>query len=126
MKKYLILALILILATSLIIGCAPARRVDPDNNNRMDENGNMIPDQNNTIPRNNATAPGDNGTVDEPYGINNNNNNNNNTNDEALSRRIAEIATDIDGVDNATVVITGDTAYVGIDMDKDLENNETN
>ena len=31
----------------------------------------------------------------------------------------------MDGVDNATVVVTGDTAYVGIDMDKDLENEDT-
>src|SRR5690554_5393506 len=122
MKKFLLVAFIVIVATGLVLGCAPARRVDPDNNNntRMDQDGNMLPDQNNTIPRNNTTAPNGNnnlgGTNNAPM----------DNNDEALSRRIAEIATDVDGVDNATVVVTGDTAYVGIDMDKDLENRETN
>ena len=54
-----------------------------------------------------------------------NNNDRISNNNEELSRRIAEIATDVDGVDNATVVVTGDTAYVGIDMNKDLENEDT-
>lgn len=118
MKRTLLVAIIFLLVSSLVLGCSPARRVDPDTNNgtRMDQNGNMVPDQNNRVPRD-PRMDEDNDRINNNDRIGNNN--------EELSRRIAEIATDVDGVDNATVVVTGDTAYVGIDMDKDLENEDT-
>lgn len=123
MKKYALLGIIFLLIIGLSIGCTPARRVDPDDNRDInDPQNNMLPNDQNNLDNQNNIVPRDNNTPN----MNNNNNNNNNDDDEAQSRRIADIATDVKGVENATVVITGETAYVGIDMDKDMENNETN
>ena len=121
MKKYVLLAIVFLLIIGLSVGCTPARRVEPeDNRGTNDPQNNMLPnDQNNLNNTQDNRVPLDNNTP------NMNNENNNNEYDETQSRRIADIAADVKGVKNATVVITGDTAYVGIDMDKDLENDET-
>jgi YhcN/YlaJ family sporulation lipoprotein len=122
MKKYALLGIIFLLIIGLTIGCTPARRVEPeDNRNINDPQNNMLPNNQNNLndPNNpNNVAPRNNNTP----GLNNADNNNN---DETRSREIADIASDVKGVDNATVVITGETAYVGIDIDKDMENEET-
>ncbi|MGV3488863.1 MAG: YhcN/YlaJ family sporulation lipoprotein [Tuberibacillus sp.] len=67
--------------------------------------------------------------------INNNNNNNNglrevkqsvnepnkNLSARDISKRLVRLATDVPGVNDATAVVAGDYAVVGIDVDKDLD-----
>lgn len=72
-----------------------------DPNNQIDR---TVP-KNNDLAKDNNNIPGD---------------------DTARARRVADIAADVKGVKNATVVVTGEMAYVGIDMDANMQGEETN
>ncbi len=52
--------------------------------------------------------------------------NNNRNNNVALARKIADRVEDIEGVNRAYVLISGDMAIVGVDMDSNLEGQVTN
>ena len=130
MKKLVLLGAIFLIIVSLM-GCTPARRVEPRDNTLNDpqqnnmlpgDQGNMVPNNN---PQNNFTDPNQNDTTIPRETTPNIDNQNTNTADQARNRKIAEIARNVDGVRSATVVTTGDTAYVGIDIDKNAENKET-
>lgn len=118
MKKYTLLSIIFLLIIGLVIGCAPARRVDPNDDNRRttEPRNNTIPNDPNNLNNQNIAVP------DNTAPLKNNNNNNN---DMTQNRKIANIAKNVKGVNSATVVISGNTAYIGIDMDKNMENNAT-
>lgn len=62
------------------------------------------------------------------YSMNRYNTNNNrlttNTNDQA--DKIANIASRVNGVNDATVVIAGRTAYVGLDLNDNVQSNQAN
>lgn len=101
-KKIILLFLSFALATALIFtGCTPARR--PNTNlNQNNGLGNTVGYQNK-------------GTN---LGTNNNMGNYRNTNNNTLSADRAATAVErIQGVRNATVVITGNAAYVGVVLD---------
>jgi YhcN/YlaJ family sporulation lipoprotein len=121
MKKAVLLGVIFLIIIGLTMGCTPARRVEPrDNTLRDPQQNNMVPNSPNNMPEvdpNNTNIPREN--------VPNMDNQNTNTADQAKNKRLAEIAKNVDGVRGATVVTTGETAYVGIDIDKNAENRET-
>ena len=78
----------------------------------------------NVVPMAQTICPVDPNNTNIPRKILPMDNQNTNTADQQ-NKRLAEIAKNVDGVRGATVVTTGETAYVGIDIDKNAENRET-
>lgn len=151
MKKNKIMLISLILAVVFAtIGCTAQpdnldrtqTRIGIDNNNnalrRNNRNGTDLNDNNmgnitddsigreDTMERNRLR----NNIVNNGLNNNNFNNNlntdmNNNGNNVELSRRIADRVEDIQGVNKAYVLISGNTAIVGVDMDNNAEGQVT-
>jgi len=151
LKKNKIMLISLILAVVFAtIGCTAQpdnldrtqTRIGIDNNNnalrRNNRNGTDLNDNNmgnitddsigreDTMERNRLR----NNIVNNGLNNNNFNNNlntdmNNNGNNVELSRRIADRVEDIQGVNKAYVLISGNTAIVGVDMDNNAEGQVT-
>jgi len=102
-----ILLLVVVLGLALLVSsCAPARRpMNPDTTPQRNE----ITRDN--LPGNNQ--PGNDLTRDRL------------TNVQAKAERIADACDDVPGVEDATVVISGNTCYVGLDVEGNLEKGET-
>ncbi len=128
-KKIILIFLSFILVTALIFtGCTPARRIydntNQDNNlNQNNGQGNNVNYREDGI--NYGTNYGTNvGTNSRTNGLTNNNLANNNmgnymnTNNNTLNAdKVATAVKQVKGVKNATVVVTGNTAYVGVSLD---------
>ncbi|MCR1899498.1 YhcN/YlaJ family sporulation lipoprotein [Irregularibacter muris] len=126
MKRVVLLSIIFLLVGSLIVGCAPARRVNPDNNVQNAPNNQRNANPDNMIPNNqDNVTPRDNTTVPNNTPRNNTTENNVSGDDTARARRVADVAKDVDGVRDATVVVNGNTAYVGIDINANIQDNAT-
>lgn len=127
-KKLALIVLAFAFAAAVIFtGCAPARR--PYSPGQYDNTGINTGFQGTNLDTDfgNYTKVGDelgirdwsNNYRTDMY--NNNLNNNANANNNTTTKRADNIARAIEqlqGVENATVVVTGNTAYVGIDMDE--------
>ncbi|MGB7606137.1 MAG: YhcN/YlaJ family sporulation lipoprotein [Lutisporaceae bacterium] len=114
-KKIILIFLSFVLVTALMFtGCTPARRPN-DNLNQNNGLGNTVGYQD----------------TGRNLGTNNNITNNNmgnyrNTNNNTLSAdKVATAVEQIQGVRNATVVVTGNTAYVGVDLDNNATTGTT-
>lgn len=103
----------------------PGERDITDNNQDNEQNIDIVPGEN----QNDDVDMDNNNNINN--GVNNDNNggnngNNGDNNEQEQAERLADIASDVEGVRDATVVITGDTAYVGIDIDSNTEDEQTN
>lgn len=105
------------------------RRDDLGLNDNMDMNNNLL-GREDTIERNRLrnNIANDNGLNNNNVnnnGVNNNgvNNNsmNNNGNNRKTAKKIADRIEEIQGIDDAYVLISGDTAIVGVDMDNEAQ-----
>ncbi|MGI6685940.1 MAG: YhcN/YlaJ family sporulation lipoprotein [Bacillota bacterium] len=115
MKRTSLFVLLLVLVVSmalLVSACAPAKRPLEDRDTapqRNDITRNGVPENN--LPGDNR--PGNDITTDRLR------------NAQAVADRISNACDDVPGVEDATVVISGDTCYVGLDVEGNLENEET-
>jgi YhcN/YlaJ family sporulation lipoprotein len=110
--------------------CAPGTDNDPDlglndTNNGVVQNPNYRGTQMNAYDPNRFPGGPDqvrrtNNYDNDFYGAQDLNPNYRPTNLNAEADRLAELAADVDGVDSATTVIMGRTAYVGLDIDQSV------
>ena len=117
-KNILLVVSIMLMISVFAIGCTPAERPVPETTpNQQNMNNNNRTTTDNTVPRSNDTT--NNTTLD-----NNNMNTNdrmdqtNGTNGDLSTRadKIENAVTKLDEVNSATVVITENTALIGINM----------
>ncbi|SJZ65635.1 YhcN/YlaJ family sporulation lipoprotein [Garciella nitratireducens] len=110
MKKFFLITLIFLLTLGLVFGCATEKRVEEKNN--VPKNGVNNSD---TIDNNKKIVDGDdmNNIGDEES-------------EQEQAKEVAQIAERVEGVRRATVLVTGNIAYVGIDMDSKVEDEKTN
>lgn len=104
-RRLMIVLLVSLLAVLLAVGCAPQQRPAPDTDPAPQQRNRPLPD----IQEGPANRVPDNDARDDTKRADN------------IANRIDEL----DGVDEATVIVSGVTAYVGIDMDKDIEGEMT-
>lgn len=122
-KKIALIVLAFALAAAVIFtGCAPARR--PMAPNQYDNRGTQTGYENTDLNRNydNYTKVGDQLGIrdwENNYRTDMYNGNMNNNGDTGTRRAddIAAACEQVQGVENATAVVTGNTAYIGIDLD---------
>ena len=104
-NSYLVLFLVLVLGVLLLAGaCAPQQKPLQDADPSPQRNDIT---RNDNLPRNNEMIPG------------------RLTDVQARAERIAEACDQVPGVEDATVVISGDTCYVGLDVEGNLDEGET-
>ncbi|WP_202709133.1 YhcN/YlaJ family sporulation lipoprotein [Sporosalibacterium faouarense] len=107
LNKYSYILLVILVFTFISIGCQPSAEKpnQPNNNYGMDNND--LYNNNNQNGNNN--------------GLNNNNNNINGNNNNLSSRakKIADKIAAMSNVEDATVVISGNTALIGVDLTND-------
>jgi len=126
LRKFTLFSIVSILIfTALFAGCTPAQRPEnPDRNSAR----NGIPDTTNNGNLPNATDLERNTALDPNMDRNNNNNQNNNRNNNTAVRnmetKIANEVEKVPGVENATVLINNNTAYIGIDLDEAIEDRQ--
>lgn len=121
-NKNILLGFSILLAVSIFaIGCTPARRPVPQTTPNQPNMNNNTPITENTVPRTNNTTIDNNRTIennrmntDLERNVESNNLSNTNMTDKA--DKIAAEVTKVKDVKSATVVITGNTALVGINM----------
>lgn len=96
--KWFVVLLVIFLAISVAVGCAPRQRILPPQ-----PTPNQTPDM--SPQRAPQMVPGE---------------------DRARAKAIANIVEKIEGVRSATVIVNNNTAYVGLDLDKNVEGSTTN
>ncbi len=132
MKKFFLVSIIFLLILGLVFGCATEQRVQDDNNpNRNGVNDQNPIDNNQDNEQNMDVVPGDRDNDNDNIVDDNDNDNDENDvgddqSEQEQAEEIAEIAQKVQGVKDATVLVTGDTAYVGIDIDNEIEDEQTN
>ncbi|WP_425446973.1 YhcN/YlaJ family sporulation lipoprotein [Dethiothermospora halolimnae] len=122
-KKYLISTLVILLLLAMVsVGCQQGEEKPNLDNNNM----------NGTDDKEYGGNVDDDANIDDDNDMLNNNNMNNNMNENGMNNnmsaradRIANKITTMDNVDRATVIITGDTALVGVDMNGNTTGNMT-
>lgn len=112
----MLLGFSILLAVSIFaIGCTPAKRPVPQTTPNQQNMNNNTPITENTVPRTNNTTI-DNNRMNTDLERNAEPNNLSNTNMTDKADKIAAEVTKVEDVKSATVVITGNTALVGINM----------
>jgi YhcN/YlaJ family sporulation lipoprotein len=122
-KRILLLVLSFALVAALALtGCAPARR-PYNNDNNLGQNGTPATEYRGNT-GGGVTGAGNNGGMNNWANYPNTGdnvgftNNRDDDDDTVRAERISTAVEQIQGVENSTVVVTGNTAYVGIDLEQ--------
>jgi YhcN/YlaJ family sporulation lipoprotein len=94
-----------LLMVSLAAGCAPQQRPAPGNTPAPQQRNEQLP--------NTSEGPGNRVPNAEPQ------------EDSRRADKLADRIEDLDNIEDATVIISGSTAYVGVDMDENLQGRMT-
>ncbi len=104
-RKMIYILFVSLLTVSLAVGCAPQQRPAPDTTPAPQQRTQPLPDT--------------------PEGPANRVPNSDPQEDARRADNIANRVDELEGVEEATVIVSGVTAYIGIDMDEDMQGRMT-